>query len=251
MEKLTFNLNQKRWILNKSEESSTPVQVHHFHALLEMFKSGDFFYLLFIPERNATTFCSNGFRDILDIDVETVKMEQLFDLIHPDDRTIVEEFEAEAQEFYRSLPSKERWNYKTRYNFRIRTKYGRFKHVLFQSVPYQLTEGKEIEYIGIFTNINSIKSDSDQHLSFIHLKGGVSHRPYKTIRKAESLPPLSVREVEILKCVMKEYDLSNTSQKLNISLNTLRNHLKHIRNKTGAKSTIHLVALAKERHWIK
>ncbi|MGB6036751.1 MAG: helix-turn-helix transcriptional regulator, partial [Cryomorphaceae bacterium] len=180
-----------------------------------------------------------------------VNMEQLFDLIHPDDQNGVEEFEAEAKDFFESLHVKEKWNYKTCYNFRIRTKYGRFKHILFQSVPYRFTEDNETEHLGIFTNIDSLKSNSDQHLSFIHLNGGSSYQPYKTIQKVGSFPPLSRRELEIMTCMMKGFDVVNTAQKLNISLSTLRNHLKHIRNKTGAKSTIHLVALAKERNWIK
>lgn len=251
MEKLTFNSRKNEWIVSKSNEPDYPKEIREHEVWLQRFQAGDFFYLIVNSESVQSTFCSDGVEKVLGYKAKNIDFELLFDLIHPDDVPVMEEFEAEANKFYLTLPAEERWNYKTQYNLRLKSKTGKFKQLMFQSQPLRLTEKKRVEYLYTFTDISSIKTNTDQHLSLIHLRGGESKKLYRQKKKIEKLPDFSGRELEILEATMQEPDLPITAQNLHISLESLKNHLKRIRRKAGAKSTVHLLALAKEKKWMK
>ncbi|MGB6037447.1 MAG: hypothetical protein WBG42_14325 [Cryomorphaceae bacterium] len=250
MSKLKFDENENRWVMIKSLEQVLPDKIHTHERWLELFQAGDFFYLIVTKKPNHSSFCSKGVHAVLGYEAEQVDFELLLDLIHPDDFPIMEEFEAEANQFYMSLSTEERWEYKTQYNLRLKSKTGRYKHFLFQSLPYRMTEEGKIEHLYIFTDISSIKTNSDQHLSLIHLSGGSSKKIYRSRKKIEKLPDFSPMELEVLKAMIKEANLPEAAQNLNITLESFRNHLKRMRNKTGAKSTVHLMAMAKEKNWL-
>jgi DNA-binding CsgD family transcriptional regulator len=251
MEKLKFNLSRNEWVVLPSDQTIYPEKIEEHKAWLERFQVGDFFYLIIKSELKQTTFCSEGVKKVLGYDAKDVDFNLLLDLIHPDDVAIMEEFEAEAKEFYLSLPEEERWNYKTQYNLRLKSKTGKFKQLMFQSQPIRLTETKQIEYLCIFTDISSIKTNSDQHLSLIHAGRGESKKLYRQVRKTERLPDFTKRELEVLEATMEETDPLIAAQNLHISLESLNNHLKRIRRKAGAKSTAHLLAMTKEKKWLK
>lgn len=250
MEKLKFNLAKNKWVVLQSEDPIYPEKIQEHQEWLERFQTGDFFYLIVNSQSTHSTFCSEGVQKVLGYEAKDVDFDLLLDLIHPDDVAVMEEFEAEANHFYLSLPAEERWNYKTQYNLRLKTKTGRFKQLMFQSQPLRLTEDQRVEYLYIFTDISSIKTNSDQYLSLIHVRGGESKKLYRQKKKIEKLPDFSKREREILETIFQEPDLQLTAQNLHISLETLNNHLKRIRRKAGAKSTVHLLAMAKERNWL-
>ncbi|HKL39746.1 MAG TPA: LuxR C-terminal-related transcriptional regulator [Cryomorphaceae bacterium] len=251
MEKLRFNVGRNKWIVEKSSDSTYPDQIHKYHPWLELFQAGDSFYLIVAFESNIISFCSEGTQKLLGYEADEIDMELLLGSIHPDDAPVMEEFEAEARAFYRSLPAQERMQYKVQYNLRMKTKSGKYKHLMFQSQPRENAADQERERLLVFTDITAIKSNSDQFLSLVHVNGGPSKRLYLKKKKIEFLPDLSEREVEILRAVMQKGDLPETAERLHISLVTLRNHLFRIREKVGAKTTVHLVAMAKEKNWLK
>jgi DNA-binding CsgD family transcriptional regulator len=250
MEKLIFDLAERRWTLQGSSEENFPHQIQEFDTLLEMFKTGNFFYLLYTPDTNQTRLCSPGIGDILAYQPKDVDFDFLLDLVHPNDQAAVQEFEEAAAAFYQTVSVEERWRYKTRYNFRLQSKYGRFKQFLYQCVPYVMTE-EMVEYLCVFTDIDDLKSDTDQHLSLVHLYGGESFINLRVNRKIDPLPDLTRREREVIKSFANGTKIESIAERLHISTTTVKNHLKRVRQKTGAKSNIHLVAMAKEKNWIK
>jgi len=251
MEKLRFDVGKNQWIIEKSSDAIYPEHLQKLHPWLELFQAGDSFYLVAAPESNSTVFCSEGSQKLLGYEAHEVNMDMLFGLIHPEDLPVMEEFEAAAEAFYQSLPLEERWQYKAQYNMRLKTKWGKFKHLMFQSQPYRKTEDQEVEYLYVFTDISSIKSNSDQYLSMVHVNGGPSKRLYRKRKKIEVTPDFTERELEILRETMRDGDLEQTAECLHISLKTLRNSIMRIREKVGAKSTVHLLAMAKENNWLK
>ncbi|MCZ4407274.1 LuxR C-terminal-related transcriptional regulator [Cryomorphaceae bacterium 1068] len=251
MEKLKFNLSRNEWMVLQSDQSIYPEKIKEHQAWLERFQTGDFFYLIVLSESTRATVCSEGVTKVLGYDAQDIHFDFLLDLIHPDDVAVMEEFEAEAERFYLSIPEEERWNYKTQYNLRLKSKTGKFKQLMFQSQPLRLTDTQQVEYLYVFTDISSIKTNSDQYLSLINLRGGESKKLYRQKKKIEKLPDFTMRELEILEAAMREKDLPFTAQKLHISLETLNNHLKRIRRKAGAKSTVHLLAMTNENKWLK
>lgn len=249
MEKLIFDIAERRWKLKGRSDGQFPDQIQKFDTLLEMFKTGNFFYLLHTPDTNQTRLCSKGVTDILAYDPGEVDLDFILDLIHPEDQAAVEEFEEAAAAFYQTVSVEERWNYKTRYNFRLKSKYGRFKQFLYQRVPYTMTT-EAVQYLCAFTDIDSLKSDTDQHLSLVHLYGGESFINLRVNRKIEPLSELTRREREVVRKFTNGSNIESIAEDLHISAATVKNHLKRIRRKTGAKSNVHLVALAKEKNRI-
>ena len=251
MAKLKFDEIENRWVITTPPHQVLPHKIQAHERWLEMFQTGNFFYLIVANEPNHISHCSRGVQVVLGYKPEQVDFNLLLDLVHPDDLPVMEEFEAEANQFYSSLPTEEKWNYKTQYNLRLQAKTGKYKHFMFQSLPYRVTEKRKIEHLYIFTDVSSVKTNSDQHLSLIHLRGGPSKKLYRSHKKVEKLPDFSPVELEVLAAISTDGNLTVTAKHLNITLESLRNHLKRMRYKTGAKSTVHLMALAREKNWLK
>ena len=61
---------------------------------------------------------------------------------------------------------------------------------------------------------------------------------------------LSPREMDVLRCIADEMSNAEAANKLFISERTVESHRKSILRKTGAKSVIGVVLMAKEKHWV-
>lgn len=59
--------------------------------------------------------------------------------------------------------------------------------------------------------------------------------------KIALLGTLTLREIEVLKLIVKGYRNSEIAQELGISLNTVKNHVKSISSKTGVNGRVALV----------
>ena len=61
---------------------------------------------------------------------------------------------------------------------------------------------------------------------------------------------LSVREREIILFISHGATLTQTAEHLEISVDTVKTHMKRIRDKLGARNTAHAIRLAFEGGWI-
>lgn len=62
--------------------------------------------------------------------------------------------------------------------------------------------------------------------------------------------PLTEREVEVLEIAADGWPVVEIANKLSLSAGTVRNHLSRIAGKTGARTRIEAVRIARERGWI-
>jgi len=62
--------------------------------------------------------------------------------------------------------------------------------------------------------------------------------------------PLTEREVEVLEIAAEGWPVVEISGKLSLSAGTVRNHLSRIAGKTGARTRIEAIRIAREKGWI-
>ncbi|GIG87269.1 response regulator transcription factor [Plantactinospora endophytica] len=62
--------------------------------------------------------------------------------------------------------------------------------------------------------------------------------------------PLTEREVEVLEIAAEGWPVVEIASKLSLSAGTVRNHLSRIVGKTGARTRIEAIRIARERGWI-
>ncbi|MFY1670975.1 response regulator transcription factor [Plantactinospora sp. WMMB334] len=62
--------------------------------------------------------------------------------------------------------------------------------------------------------------------------------------------PLTEREVEVLEIAAEGWPVVEIASKLSLSAGTVRNHLSRIAGKTGARTRIEAIRIARERGWI-
>lgn len=62
--------------------------------------------------------------------------------------------------------------------------------------------------------------------------------------------PLTAREVEVLEIAAEGWPVVEIASKLSLSSGTVRNHLCRIAGKTGARTRIEAIRIARERGWI-
>lgn len=250
MEKLTYDIEKGVWIVKKTPKSASPLQSDSFFLVLEMFRAGDFFYIIHIPEKEEIKFCSPGITQILGFKPEEIDFSFLRMKIHHEDLPTVKKFERSADEFLATKDPALSWQYKVQYDFRLKTKYGRFKRILYQTIPYPEEEGEGDTRLSVFTDISHLKKSNDQALAFVNLKGGTSIEGFFRESPKTEKPRLSKREKEILACFLEGKNPDEIAADLFISKITVNNHLKRIRSKTNIKSLVQLTAIALEENWI-
>src|SRR5690606_34114677 len=103
-------------------------------------------------------------------------LEKFLSIIHPDDLQNYLNFEATITDFWKKLPPKKVMKYKTRYDFRIRSKSGEYKRLLQQVAAIQSDEeGAVLRTFVIFTDISHLKQSNKMILSIIGLEGEPSY----------------------------------------------------------------------------
>jgi len=102
-----------------------------------------------------------------------------------------------------------------------------------------------------------LKEDADRELfsAIENLRQGKTHispglRGEMEGSKATLLPPLSTREIEVLKLIASGKPNKEISEILSISIRTVENHRASIMNKLGLKNTASLVNYAIQRGYV-
>ncbi len=223
-----------------------------YKKMLEIFNIGSFYYFIFVPPLNRIENVSNSIGNVLGYDKMEFSTEFFVSLIHPDDFLSFVDFENAVVDFKMKLSPDQLMKYKTRYNYRIRRKDGKYLHILQQSLTIQSGEdGAVLRNLVIHTDISDFKTDNKMSLSFIGLEGEPSfHNVQRQSQLSSNKELLTKREREILCLVAKAKSSKDIANELFISVETVRTHRRNIHSKTLTKTTLQLVLLAKENGWI-
>lgn len=250
MEKLIFDNQNRSWALTESAREAGLDPLEKNLVFLEMFKAGDFFYLLVDSKTGQVNQCSSAISEFLGMSKVAVTREEIAERIHPEDREAVAAFVEKSDRYLFSLSPRERFGLKTQYNFRLKTKYGRYKHVLFQQRLYRQYEDGGEEHLCIFSDVDDLKSDLTQKMSIVDIGFNKRFELLQWPCTKKRALNFTNRQREVLRLLSKGADIQGIADSMCISTATVRNHIFHIRRLTGAKSIAHLSALAFENKWI-
>jgi len=186
-------------------------------------------------------------KDILGLEPETTSFQDIINRIHPNDM----EFVAKAEEtilkyIYENIGGHNILKYKISYCFRFKTADGTYQ--LFQHQAIVLSVDKKGSFgksLNIHTNINHITELNSQKVTLMGIMGENSFIQFDltpTIPPVTSLSIFTKREKQIIRLMAEGLKNKEISEKLNISLNTVKNHRKTIMVKASVNNSVELIA---------
>ncbi len=234
----------------KPEELEVEVEI--YKKMLNLFQVSDYCYFIFSPPEMRMEYTNESITKLLGYTPEEFTLEKFLDVIHPDDLETYLNFEATITQFWQNLTPEKVFKYKTRYDFRIRCKDGKYKRLLQQVAVIQSDEdGAVLRTFVIFTDISDLKQTNKMVLSIMGLEGEPS---YIDIQPVQALVPhksiLTKREIQIFRLLVEEYQSTEIADLLCISPHTVGTHRKNIFRKTGTSSVLQLTKLGLEKGWI-
>lgn len=171
-------------------------------------------------------------------------LQEIFELIHPEDQHFVQLAEAEVLKIISEIG----WEYlihlKSSYCFRMRVpenKYHLFHH---QAIPLAIDKnGKLISSLNIHTDIDHITPIN----SGVVVVKGINHRndfirkQITHLKQEDQIPKLTQRERQIVFLLAKGYNSQEIADRLYISKETIRVHRKNMLKKTKSTSSAQLI----------
>ncbi|MGV6946901.1 helix-turn-helix domain-containing protein [Sphingobacterium kyonggiense] len=169
-----------------------------------------------------------------------IQLNEIIDLIHPDDLEFVQLAEKKSIERIITDYSDSILNWKSSYCFRMRvadSTYHLFHH---QAVHIAVDDDNKLTYaLNIHTDIQHITQENSGLLlvqSLNQEKEYIQIDPYEQEEKTK-IPELSKREMEILPYIANGHSSKRIADLLFISVDTVRSHRKNILKKTKTNSS--------------
>ncbi len=227
------------------------LQLEQHKLLLNLFQPGTNYYYVFNIFHAELDFVSSGVTDVLGYRHEEMNILFFLNILHPDDKPYFLQFEQRITEFFRALPFDKIQKYKMQYDFRMRAKDGRYVRLLHQAVQIDYDESNYYRTLSLDTDITHIKPEGSPNFSIIGLDGEPSYYNIRdTAAFTKSYDLFTIREREILKCIVENKSSKQIAKDLFISLHTVSTHRKNILNKANCKSPIALVSKAICEGWV-
>ncbi len=220
-------------------------------------------------------FASDRFSDLLGYPLAWVRNirkqgDFLEDQIHPEDRVCLAELQVGHSEFIYSLDPRQRNEYTTHYQYRIRNAGGKYVSVISRQWVIQQDRNGKAWMIGGSMDIAPDQSLEEgvryavRNLRTGHIVSSSAHVPvsHKTFfadthsTSDRLLMPdplftddvsLTPRQIEILRLIQCGLLSKEIADQLNISIYTVHNHRKNILSKLGADRAIEAIRFARER----
>jgi PAS domain S-box-containing protein len=238
---------------NTSDEDGIKDYSHYIKSnpLLENLLSlGPCFVYMLNYKTMKYIYMSNSIKNILGYNAEEVIKtgpDFFFRIIHPDDlNELMNNTFKKMLEFYYSSPIDERKKIRCTYDYRVKRSDGKFVRLLQQTLIVETdNNGYPLVDIGIISDITEYKKENKINLSLSKYdqESGFTS-PGTEVSSIIKKDRISERELEILNLLMKGNSSKNIANKLNISVNTVRNHRQNLMGKTKTKNIAELISFA-------
>lgn len=254
MDKLILEKTQRIWkeVGHYKTPENLELEVELYKKLINIFHVGDYFYFIFNPPEMKVEYCSSHVIEILGYQPEEMQTEFVMENIHPDDLPNFIAFEEAVVKFWSSLPVEKVLKYKSRYDYRIKGKNGKYRRFLHQVVTIQTDEeGAVLRTFCLYTDISHLKQSNTMTLSLIGLEGEPSYIDVKPgCIISETKHVLTRREREILKLLSMGLSSKEIAEYLFLSVHTVEKHRKNMLTKTKTSQTVALIMHALEKGWL-
>lgn len=244
----------KKWaeIGSRKSMNTLEVELDLYKKLLDIVQVGRSYYFVFNPSIQTIEFTSDSVENVLEILPQMFTLEYILNNIHPDDLNRMADFETAVVAFKKELPPEKIMKYKTRYNYRLRSKNGTYLHMLQQSITVQVDDdGKILRNLAFHTDISEISDFKEMKLAFIGLDNEPSFEGIQPLIKfSKSKELFSKRELEVLKFVVQGMNSHTIATNINRSVHTIRNHRKKILKKSGCENIQELLVKSIREGWV-
>ena len=243
----------ERNIQNKPKSSGNELwmsQIEQYKKMLNIFQAGEYYYLLFNLVSGDVASVSDELKNVLGYESANFNSQLLFDIIHPDDRFFVINFEEIITRFLNSIPLNEYPFYKFQYDVRLQSKDSGYKRILVQYIMVDFDKDNIYHSFHIHTDISHIKQNGEPCVSIIGTEGRASYYNIKNFILTKSYDFFTKREKEILKRIVEGKTSHQIADELFISLYTVNAHRRNIMEKANVKTPIELVQKCLSEGWI-
>lgn len=230
-------------LFNDSQITPNTIQIENIIA--DMMAVGNYYHYVINIKEGTIHNCSNSILDIHGLKSIPHSIQDIIDLIHPEDISFVVEAERMTIEKHIEIGFEHTLNLKDSYCFRMKTANGNYELFHHQAIHIMLSEqGELLRSINIHTNIHHLTPINN----YIALVSGIGNRndfhqmSYKNRLLKNSIPEsLTNREREILRHIANGHTSEEISQLFTISNHTVRTHRKNILRKTQTKNSSELI----------
>ena len=190
---------------------------------------------------------SPNIMNVLGLDPETTKFQDIIARIHPEDIAFVTKAEETILKYiYKNLGGQNVLKYKMSYCFRFKTADGTYQLFQHQAIVLSVDEkGSFGKSLNIHTNINHITEVNSHKVTLMEIMG---ENCFVQLDLKPSTPPaasksvFSKREKQIIQLIADGLKNKEISEKLFISLHTVKNHRKSILDKASVNSSSELIS---------
>ena len=227
------------------QDQGTPV-LTPAELLASIFSPGPFYYFILNFFNFQLEYVHPTVRYFYGCALEDFTLDNIMNRMHPEDAEQMKLKETAAGEFfYNRLPLNKRLRYKSSYTFRMQDAQGKWKNILHQCTPIQLSEEGRIHHsLSVHTDITFMNLLQDHRISFIGIGGEPSYYSLSTdpnsILEPESKWLISARERDIIKLMAEGQGSKQIADILSISTHTVDTHRRNLLKKTGTKNTMEL-----------
>lgn len=225
-------------------------RIEQYKKMLNIFQAGEYYYMLFNLVDGSIASVSDELANVLGYETLNFSSQLLFEIIHPDDRFFVINFEEIITRFLNSTSFEEYPFYKFQYDVRLKAKNGEYKRILVQYLMVDYDNHNIFHSFHIHTDISHIKPDGEPCISIIGVEGRTSYYNIKNFVLTKSYDLFTKREREILKAIVEGKTSRQIADELFISIYTVNAHRRNIMEKTGAKTPVALVQKCLSEGWI-
>jgi DNA-binding CsgD family transcriptional regulator/PAS domain-containing protein len=163
------------------------------------------------------------------------------EIIHPEDKSRLEEIHDKLFQYLYSVPLKERKDLKFAFNLRVKRDDGKYIHLLQETVFLDIsTDGHPLCDFSTCTDISSHKKDNNLKLNIFKRKHNSFDQVFE-FEVGEQPDLLTNRQIEILNLLSHGFTTNQIAQKLFLSIETVKIHRKNILARTGAKNSTEAV----------
>lgn len=232
-------------------ESQAPQISDAIDQLGSFFAPGEHYYYIVNFTNLTMEYVHPSINHVLGIEPEEFDLSKLLSIHHPDDLKTFHEKENTVAEFLLKFISPEDIpDYKVVYVNRIQRSDGKYIKLLHQAKAIRLSNDYKIQHVlGVHTDISHLNIPIDNKVSFIGMNGKPSYYsvdPKNPIFEVKNQTGFKFtdQELRIIQHIAEGLSTSEIAEELFIAESTVKTHRKNIFEKSGAKNSAHLIALA-------
>lgn len=254
-------LEKLRSVWNQPEKANLKTELLHLkleEIVSSVFSAGPSYYYVIDFFDMRVSHMSSSVKEIHGLEPETATFNDILSLIHPEDVDYVTKAEEKVIQFFRSEVGWDKvLKYKNSYCLRFKTSDNSYKLFLHQSIVLTLDDsGGYGKALNIHTDISHLTKTNNHKISMIGLLGEPSYLNMSLDESSDNKTPFIVekgftkREIEIIRLIADGKQEKEISEKLFISLTTVKTHRKNILRKSGCKNSAELVNRSLSEGWI-